>query len=97
MCPAMGVSRSGFNKWWRRPDSYKVEGKTHYTQKVFESYEAFDAIYGVPLYAKRFDTVEALRAGLFNYIEVFYNRKRRHSSNGGLSPAAYEENAALAA
>ena len=60
--------------------------------------ESFYARLKVELvYAKRFDTVEALRTGLFNYIEVFYNRKRRHSSNGGLSPAIYEENAVLAA
>jgi len=27
---------------------------------------------------------------LFDYIEIFYNRKRRHSSLGYLSPAEYE-------
>jgi transposase InsO family protein len=30
------------------------------------------------------------RAALFEYIEVFYNRSRRHSSLGYLSPAEYE-------
>jgi transposase InsO family protein len=24
------------------------------------------------------------------YIEVFYNRRRRHTTNGGKSPAIYE-------
>lgn len=33
----------------------------------------------------------------FEYIEVFYNRKRRHSSLGYLSPAAYEEKRAQVA
>ena len=33
--------------------------------------------------------VEA-RASLFEYMEVFYNRQRRHSSRGYLSPADYE-------
>jgi len=28
--------------------------------------------------------------GLFKYIEVYYNRRRRHSSNGWKSPAEYE-------
>ncbi|WP_460941429.1 IS3 family transposase, partial [Parahaliea aestuarii] len=37
------------------------------------------------------------RSGIFSYIEIFYNRKRRHSANGGISPAAFEEAAALAA
>jgi transposase InsO family protein len=30
------------------------------------------------------------RHALFEYIEVFYNQKRRHSSLGYLSPAAFE-------
>lgn len=49
------------------------------------------------IYANRFDTIEGLRTALFRYIEVFYNRKRRHSANNGLSPVVYEESAALAA
>ncbi len=34
---------------------------------------------------------EALR-DLFDWIEVFYNRKRRHSTCGGISPHAFEDN-----
>ena len=30
------------------------------------------------------------KANLFDYIEVFYNQRRRHSSAGRMSPAAYE-------
>jgi transposase InsO family protein len=37
-----------------------------------------------------FATRAEARAGLFEYIEVFYNRLRRHSSLGYLSPAEYE-------
>lgn len=28
---------------------------------------------------------------IFEYIEIFYNRKRMHSSNNYLSPVEYEE------
>lgn len=35
-------------------------------------------------------TREAARADIFEYIEVFYNRQRRHSYLGGLSPEAFE-------
>jgi len=28
--------------------------------------------------------------GLFKYIEIYYNRRRRHSSNNWISPADYE-------
>lgn len=30
------------------------------------------------------------RADIFDYIEVFYNRNRRHSHLGGVSPEAFE-------
>ena len=49
------------------------------------------------IYAKDFQSIEEARSGIFSYIEIFYNRKRRHSANGGISPATFEENAALAA
>jgi putative transposase len=37
-----------------------------------------------------FATREQARASLFEYIEVFFNRVRRHSSLGYRSPAEYE-------
>jgi putative transposase len=37
-----------------------------------------------------FATREEARASLFEYIEVFFNRTRRHSSLGYMSPAEYE-------
>lgn len=39
---------------------------------------------------KHWANKEEVRPALFQYIEVFYNRKRRHSSNGYLSPVDYE-------
>jgi transposase InsO family protein len=36
-------------------------------------------------------TREAARAALFEYVEVWYNRQRRHSSLGYLSPLQYEQ------
>lgn len=37
-----------------------------------------------------YETRAQARADIFFYIEAFYNRKRRHSSLGYISPAAYE-------
>jgi len=42
----------------------------------------------------RYRTREEARADLFAYIEVFYNRKRRHSRLGNVSPAEFETNSA---
>ncbi len=39
----------------------------------------------------RFVSREAARTAVFDYIEGFYNRVRRHSSLGYLSPAEYEQ------
>ena len=39
---------------------------------------------------ERYATRERARASIFEYIEVFYNRKRLHSSLGYLSPEAFE-------
>lgn len=37
-----------------------------------------------------YKTREMARADVFDYIEVFYNRSRRHSHLGGISPEAFE-------
>ena len=39
----------------------------------------------------RYLTREEAQADLFDYIERFYNRKRRHGYLGNISPAAFEE------
>lgn len=49
------------------------------------------------IYAKNYQSIDEARSGIFGYIEVFYNRKRRHSANDGVSPVEFEENAAIAA
>jgi putative transposase len=43
------------------------------------------------LHRYRFLSREAARTATFDYIEGFYNRVRRHSSLGYLSPTEYEE------
>jgi putative transposase len=38
----------------------------------------------------KFKDQQKAELALFRYIEVYYNRRRRHSSNGWMSPAEYE-------
>ncbi len=44
--------------------------------------------------ADRFDSCGDAKMELFDYIEVFYNQRRRHSTLGQISPAAFERRAA---
>jgi putative transposase len=40
---------------------------------------------------KAFASRQAARAAIFEYMEVFYNRQRLHSSLGNVTPVEYEE------
>jgi putative transposase len=43
------------------------------------------------VYDEDYDTRAQARSSIFEYIEVFYNPKRRHSALGFLSPVAFEK------
>jgi putative transposase len=59
-----------------------------YDNAVMESFWA--TLKSELVHQAQFPTHQAARAALFEYIEVFYNRKRLHSSLGYLSPEAFE-------
>lgn len=60
-----------------------------YDNAVAESF--FHTLKTEHVYQNRFDTREAARKSLFDYIEVFYNRYRVHSFLGYMTPVEYEE------
>ena len=43
------------------------------------------------VHRRSWPTREELRREVFDYVEIFYNATRRHSTLGMLSPARYEE------
>ena len=43
---------------------------------------------------EHFDSHGDAKMELFDYIEMFYNQRRRHSTLGQISPAAFERQAA---
>jgi len=45
--------------------------------------------------ADRFDSCGQAKMELFDYIEVFYNQRRRHSTLGHISPAEFEKRAGV--
>jgi putative transposase len=56
------------------------------TESFFGKYKS-EEVYMQPRYATR----DVARHGAFEYIEVFYNRQRKHSSLGYRSPVAFEQ------
>ena len=55
---------------------------------VAESF--FATIKREPIYKTSWFNHQCLRSAIYEYIEVFYNRKRRHSANNYLAPVDYE-------
>lgn len=55
--------------------------------------ESFFALFKNELIRQReFTSLEELRTAIFEYIEIFYNRQRRHSTLGFVSPMEFENN-----
>jgi putative transposase len=59
-----------------------------YDNAVMESF--WSSLKTELVYHQRYATREEARRSIFEYLEVFYNRERLHSSIGYLSPEAFE-------
>ena len=59
-----------------------------YDNAVMESF--FGTLKTELVHHETYHSRAAARQALFEYIEVFYNRKRRHSALGYRSPMEYE-------
>lgn len=67
-----------------------MSGKGHcYDNAVVESF--FHTLKTELVFFERYRTREEAEVSLFEYIETFYNRKRRHSTLDYLSPEEYEQ------
>jgi putative transposase len=61
-----------------------------YDNAVTESF--FHTLKTEHVFWRKYKTRTEARQDIFNYIEAFYNRERRHSTLDYISPADYEEN-----
>lgn len=61
---------------------------TCYDNAVLESF--FSTLKKELIYREKYQDVDDLRKSLFEYIEIFYNRQRIHSTLGYLSPFEFE-------
>lgn len=60
-----------------------------YDNAVMESF--YHTLKGELIYPMKLMTAQQASNAIFGYIELFYNRQRRHSTLGYLSPMAYED------
>jgi putative transposase len=63
-----------------------------YDNAAMESF--FHTLKTEHVYFEYYPTREQAKISIFDYVEVFYNRKRRHSTLGYLSPVAFESTGA---
>ena len=76
MCRVLKVSRSGYYDWQQRPPSPRAEQ----TQRLDTTIKC------------RWLNDQAAYRSLFEYIEIFYNRERSHSTLYYVSPDQFEQN-----
>jgi len=62
--------------------------RTNQDNAVAESF--FSSLKKERIQKRIYKTCALARADVFDYIETFYNRTRRHSHLGGISPEAFE-------
>ncbi|MBI5407422.1 MAG: transposase, partial [Nitrospirae bacterium] len=65
-----------------------------YDNALVESF--FHTLKTEHVYLHRYTTRAEARQSIFEYIEMFYNRVRRHSSLGYRSPVCFEQEAMVA-
>jgi len=63
-----------------------------YDNAVVETF--FKTLKAELIWRNTWQTRKQVQMALYNYINGFYNPKRRHSTLGGLSPMAFEKKAA---
>lgn len=86
-------SQYGSDEWQRFCRAHRLEPSMSrrgncWDNAVAESF--FSSLKKERIKKRVYKTREFARADVFDYIEVFYNRVRRHSHLGGISPEAFE-------
>lgn len=90
-------SQYGSDDWRRFCQAHQLEPSMSrrgncWDNAVAESF--FSSLKKERVRKRIYRTRDLARADVFDYIEIFYNRNRRHSHLGGISPEAFEQAAA---
>ena len=86
-------SQYGSDDWLRFCRTHNLEPSMSrrgncWDNAVVESF--FSSLKKEQIKKRIYKTRDLAREDIFDYIEVFYNRRRRHSYLGGVSPEAFE-------
>jgi putative transposase len=82
------------DSWMRFCRDHNVERSMSRRGNCFDNAVAesfFSSLKKERIKGRTYSTRDEARADIFDYIEVFYNRKRRHSTLGMLSPTMFEQ------
>jgi transposase InsO family protein len=85
----LGVSTSGFYDLLERAPSARSRSNAGLLIRIRESF-ALSQLKKERVYRATYPTRDAVRADTFDYIEAFYNSRRRHSTLGRVSPIEFE-------
>ena len=75
------------------PDEFKIEAVRQVTDRGYKPKDVAERLGDKKERIKRksYKTRDEAKADVFNYIEFFYNFKRRHGTNNGVSPHDFEK------
>jgi transposase InsO family protein len=71
----------------RRVAIYGTPSLQDYSSSKVESF--FATVKKECLYLRKYATIDEVKKDIFEYVEMFYNRKRMHSYLGYMSPVEY--------
>lgn len=84
-----------YYRWFSGEPSNRSIENSLFTDLIKEVFDLSSQTYGSPriaelIYQHKFTTIEEAKLAVFEYIEVWYNRKRLHSSLGYKTPKEME-------
>ena len=96
MCKVLKLNPASYYSWQKtqkkKLSEYRITGSMSkpgcpYDNSCMESF--FATLKKERIYRKQYSTMEEVKQDMFQYIELFYNRRRLHSVLGYMSPVDY--------
>ena len=91
MCSVLGLRAANYYRWkrWRKQRKKREEKERELAADNACSECFFATVTKECIYLKNYATIEEVKRDIYEYVEIFYNRKRMHSYLGYMSPVEY--------